>query len=165
MTIRYLTVDELVYINDNLPVLQPIHKILRGKDKVRDMDLLEAAAGRPMQSVFGTDAYLTLEEKAAALLHSIARNHPFADGNKRTATIAALFMLDVNGRRAQWDEDEALERIIEVAEGRTSLDEFAAWLRTTDGEPALESDGARDMEIIQRIMTEHVSLLDRLAAR
>ncbi len=165
MTIRYLTVDELVYINECLPVLQPIHKILRGKDKVRDMDLLEAAAGRPMQTVFGTDAYPTLEEKAASLLHSIARNHPFVDGNKRTAAVAVLFMLEVNGRRVRWKEDDALDRIVAIAEGQASVAQFAAWLDTEAGELFLESEKGRDVQIIWRILTDHARLLDRLAAR
>ena len=89
---RYVTVDELVYINEQVVTGEAIHSIVKGKRAVRDMGLLEAAAARPMASAFGEDAYLTLGEKVAVLLHSVARNHAFADGNKRTATVAALFM-------------------------------------------------------------------------
>jgi death-on-curing protein len=162
---RYLTTDELIYINDQFPPKTPIHTIVQGRRKVRDLDLLEAAAGRPMQTVFGEDAYPTLPEKAAALLHSIARNHPFADGNKRTATLAALFMLLVNGLKVQWDAPDALEQILDVAEGRRSVADFAAWLPTEPGTPAPEQDAEADMQAIAQLMVEHRWLLDELEQR
>lgn len=163
---RYLTVDELIYINEALPGNDQIHKILKGKQKVRDMGLLEAAAARPLQTVFGEDAYPTLPEKVAALVHSLARNHPFADGNKRTATVAAIFMLQVNGLRPTWDKSQALAHIVAVAEGEEDAADFAAWLHTEpDGKPSLDQDAEADMKIIARIMTEHKWLLDELAKR
>lgn len=162
---RFVTVDELIYINEQLHYEQPVHKILQGKQKVRDMDLLEAAAGRPMQTVFGEDAYPTLEEKAAALLHSIARNHPFADGNKRTATVAAIFMLRVNGLHVHWQAEAALEQILLIAEGKRTPAEFAAWLPTTAAEPMPEQDAEADMQAIAAIMAEHQWLLAELEGR
>lgn len=162
---RYLTTDELIYINEQFPSKIPIHTIVQGRRKVRDMDLLEAAAGRPMQTVFGEDAYPTLPEKAAALLHSIARNHPFADGNKRTATLAALFMLLVNGLRVRWEPEAALDQILDVAEGRRSVTDFALWLPTEPGTPALEQDAEADMQTIAQLMAEHRWLLNELEKR
>lgn len=162
---RYLTVDELIYINEQIPNSDRIHKILKGKQRVRDMALLEAAWGRAMQSVFGADAYPTLPEKAAALLHSVARNHPFTDGNKRTASIAALFMLRVNGMLPAWDAAEALEKITAVAEGKLGAEDFAAWLPLTPGPPSLAPDADHDTRAIAAIMTEHRWLLDELAKR
>ena len=162
---RFITVDELVYINEQLHTAEPIHKILKGKQKVRDMDLLEAAVGRPMQTVFGADAYPRLEEKAAALLHSIARNHPFADGNKRTATIGAIFMLRVNGLEVTWNPKAALTAILDVAEGRCSVADFAAWLPTSSIPPSLEQEAETDMQLIGQIMTDHRWLLDELEKR
>jgi|SRR5690606_3973527 death-on-curing protein len=162
---RYLTTDELIYINEQFPSKVPIHTIVQGRRKVRDMDLLEAAAGRPMQTVFGVDAYPTLPEKAAALLHSIARNHPFADGNKRTATLAALFMLLVNGLRVRWEPEVALEQILDVAEGRRSVVDFASWLPTEPGISMPEQDAEADMQIIAQLMAEHRWLLNELEQR
>ncbi len=162
---RYLTIDELVYINEQIPNSDRIHRILKGKQRVRDMGLLEAAWGRPMQTVFGQDAYPSLAEKAAALLHAIARNHPFADGNKRTATIAALFMLETNGLRPVWDPAQALERIVSLAEGRLSQADFAAWLPLAPCPPQPEPDASADMATIARIMADHRWLLDELAQR
>lgn len=162
---RYLTTDELIYINEQFPSKVPIHTIVDGRRKVRDMDLLEAAAGRPMQTVFGEDAYPTLPEKAAALLHSIARNHPFADGNKRTATLAAVFMLLVNGLRVQWEPEAALEQILDVAEGRRSVADFARWLPTQPGRASPEQDAEADMQTISQLLAEHRWLLDELEQR
>ncbi len=162
---RYLTADELIYINEQLPSGDAIHKILKGRQRVRDMTLLEAAVLRPSTSAFGQDAYPTPQEKAAALLHSIARNHAFADGNKRTATIAAIFMLEVNGLRVTWKPEEALTHILAMAEGNLSVQDFAAWLPTAPRDTSPEQEANADMQAITRIMAEQRWLLDELAAR
>lgn len=84
---------------------------------VRDHGLLESAAARPRATAFGQDAYPTLEEKAAALLHSLARNHPLLDGNKRLALAGTIAFLGVNGRRLTATNDEAHDLVIHVAVG------------------------------------------------
>ncbi len=162
---RYLTTDELIYLNEQLPTSDAIHKILKGKQRVRDMALLEAAALRPTTSAFGEDAYPTPQEKAAALLHSQARNHPFADGNKRTATIAAIFMLEVNGLCVTWQPEAALAQIVAIAEGKLSVPEFAAWLPTEPCASSPEPDADDDAQAIARIMMVHRWLLGELARR
>lgn len=162
---RYVTVDELVYINEQVVTGEAIHSIVEGKRAVRDMGLLEAAAARPMASAFGTDAYPTLDEKAAVLLHSLARNHPFADGNKRTATVAALFMLAVNGQQVIWDEQEALTWIVAIAEGKQSPEAFATWLQTETTEALPEADAVRDSALIASIIGHHAWLLAELAGQ
>ncbi len=63
-----------------------------GEAEVRDLGLLQSAAARPQASAFGEDAYPSLLEKSAALVHSIARNHALVDGNKRL-TLAGLIAL------------------------------------------------------------------------
>jgi len=68
-----------------------------GRGGLRDRGLLESALHRPFQSAFGKDIYPRIEEKAAALFHSLIANHPFVDGNKRTAvTAVSLFLLANN---------------------------------------------------------------------
>jgi death-on-curing protein len=84
---------------------------------VRDAGLLEAAAARPQTSVFGADAYPTLEQKAAALTHSLARNHALVDGNKRLALGGLLAFLGINGRRLTMTNDEAYDLIIAISIG------------------------------------------------
>jgi len=118
-----------------------------------------------MASAFGEDAYLTLGEKAAVLLHSVARNHAFADGNKRTATVATLFMLAVNGQQVTWDDNEALSWIIAIAEGKQTPEAFAAWLPTEASDPTPEPDATRDSTLITRLITTHGWLLTELASR
>jgi death-on-curing protein len=159
---RYLTLSELIYINGR--VLDN-DQIATGKQKVRDLSLLEAAALRPAASAFGEDAYPSLREKTAALFHSIARNHPFTDGNKRTATVAALMMLRVNGQRAAWDMEEALDKILQLAENRLELDVLAAWLPLIDDVPMTQPDATADRALIDSIITEQKWLLDELQQR
>ncbi|QPC84445.1 type II toxin-antitoxin system death-on-curing family toxin [Phototrophicus methaneseepsis] len=159
---RYPTYSELIFINGRILNDEAIQT---GKQKIRDIDLLQAAEMRPQASAFGEDAYPTIEVKTAALLHAIARNHPFKDGNKRTATVAALFMLHVNGWRVQWDMPTALTMILDLAEGRTTLDQFSEWLKLDPGEAAPEPDLANDTMIIDQIIEEQKWLLNELAER
>jgi len=84
---------------------------------VRDRGLLESAAFRPQTTVFGDDAYPRLEGKAAALMHSLARNHLLVDGNKRLALAGTIAILGVNGRRLTLSNDEAYDLVIDVATG------------------------------------------------
>lgn len=159
---RYPSYSELIFINGRIlndPDLQS------GKKKVRDIDLLLAAEQRPQSSAFGEDAYPNLKEKAVVLFHSISRNHPFADGNKRTATVAALFLLAINGEKVVWKPQSALDRILNVAEGRTEFQDFVKWLQTEPCESSLEPDIKRDTMIIDRIIEEQKWLLDELAER
>ena len=84
---------------------------------IRDPGLLESALARPRASAFGADAYPTLETKAAALAHSLARNHALVDGNKRLTLAATIAFLGVNGRRLTFSNDEAYDFIVGLASG------------------------------------------------
>lgn len=100
---------------------------------IRDAGLLEAAAMRPRASVFGEDAYPTLDEKAAALLESIVRNHPLIDGNKRLGWLATVIFYALNGVDLDAPEDPAYDLVIGIAEGRidyrASAAALAAWTK------------------------------------
>ena len=85
---RYLTVEQALRI---------ARAAVGGPIEVRDIGLLESAVHRPRASVLGQDAYPDLFTKAAALLHSLARNHPLVDGNKRLAWLATYVFLAKNG--------------------------------------------------------------------
>ncbi len=156
---RYITLSELIFINGTL-LNKP--EIITGKRHIRDIQLLEAAVARPAASAFGEDAYPTLREKSAAMLHSVARNHPFADGNKRTATVGAVFMLHVNGERVIWKPEDALQTILNVAEGGLNVTELAAWFPLESQNPSLAPDADIDMHLIDQIIKEHRWLLDEL---
>jgi death-on-curing protein len=105
----YLTYADLLYVGQ---------RALGGDVPVRDQGLLESALARPRASAFGRDAYGSLNEKAAALTHSLARNHGLIDGNKRLSLAALIAFLGMNGRRLSWSNDEAYEFIMDVASGR-----------------------------------------------
>jgi death on curing protein len=97
---------------------------------VRDYGLLEAALARPQATAFGKDAYPDLDAKAAALLHSIARNHALIDGDKRLALAAVIAFYGLNGRRLTLTNDEAYNLVISVAAGQLdAVDAIAAILR------------------------------------
>ncbi|RWZ52855.1 type II toxin-antitoxin system death-on-curing family toxin [Labedella phragmitis] len=102
--------------------LRDLERIARraiGPDvRVRDAGLLEAACARARTTVLGADAYPSLAEKSAALVHSLAKNHPLLDGNKRLTLAGLIVFLGVNGRRLVWSNDEAYDFIMDVAEGR-----------------------------------------------
>ena len=105
----YLTLAELMYVAE---------RTLGADVPVRDHGLLESALVRPPATAFGEDAYAGLDEKAAALLHSLARNHALVDGNKRLALAATIAFLGLNGRRLTLTNDQAYELIMDVAAGR-----------------------------------------------
>ncbi|MCZ3388144.1 MAG: type II toxin-antitoxin system death-on-curing family toxin [Actinomycetia bacterium] len=114
----YLFVEDLLRLTQIL-----------GAGPVRDVGLLDSAAARPPSSPFGQDAYPSVPEKAAALLHSVAANHPLVDGNKRLAWLAAVVFLDLNGWDVGIDEDEAFDLVIDVASGAGDLPKLAQRLR------------------------------------
>lgn len=95
---------------------------------VRDVGLLDSAIARPQSSVFGEDAYPTLTLKAAALLHSLARNHALVDGNKRLAWLATVVFLDLNGHEPALTDDEAFHLVLSVAEGKIDVPAIAVEL-------------------------------------
>jgi death on curing protein len=93
-------------------------RTLGAEPEVRDAGLLESALARPRASALGEDAYPGIHEKAAALLHSLARNHALVDGNKRLALAATIAFYGMNGLRLTLTNDEAYDLIVEVASGR-----------------------------------------------
>ena len=117
---RHLTVEQALRIA-RIAVGGPI--------QVRDIGLLEAAVHRPRASVLGQDAYPDLYAKAGALLHSLARNHPFVDGNKRLAWLATYVFLAKNEIGLDPDDDAAYDLVIAVAAGEIDdVGEIAAVL-------------------------------------
>ncbi len=105
----YLTLPELIHVAE---------RALGGPAAVRDHGLLESALARPQTVVYGEEAYPELEQKVAALLHSIVKNHALIDGNKRLGLAATIAFLGINGRRLTLTNDQAYQLIMDVAAGR-----------------------------------------------
>jgi death-on-curing protein len=117
----YLDLDSLLHIAT---------RTLGDAPAVRDYGLLESALSRPRASAFGEDAYPDLHEKAAALLHSLTRNHALVDGNKRLALAATIAFLGINGQRLTLSNDEAYDLVIAIATGALDdVPKIAAVLR------------------------------------
>ncbi len=89
-----------------------------GTFEVRDIGLLESAAARPRSTAFGEDAYPSIHHKAAALLHSVARNHPLVDGNDRLSLAATIAFYGLNGMQLTLSNDEAYELVMAIASGQ-----------------------------------------------
>jgi death-on-curing protein len=100
-----------------------------GVGPVRDVGLLDSAAARPRSSAFGEDAYPELDLKAAALLHSIARNRTLLDGNKRLAWLATVVLLDLNGQVPDLDDDAAFDLVMDAAQGTVDVEKIASRLQ------------------------------------
>lgn len=114
--IRYLTASDLYNLNDT---------VTEGHTFVRDVNLLNYAVRRPKLELFGEVQFPTLIDKAAALLHSVAYHHLFADGNKRTAVLAVTLFLRVNGYRLTWDDATEQVFILEIAQGKYDVAQIA----------------------------------------
>jgi death-on-curing protein len=91
--------------------------------------LIESALARPLQSVIGKDAYSNPYTKAAALLDSIANNHGFRDGNKRTAMAAASFFLDNSDINLDITNQEYEDFMLHVVNNKPEVNEISSWLR------------------------------------
>jgi death-on-curing protein len=116
----YLTLPELMHVAG---------RVLGPEVAVRDYGLLEAALARPQATAFGKDAYPSLDTKAAALLHSLTRNHALIDGNKRLGLAAVIAFYGFNGRRLTLTNDEAYALVMKVAAGELDhVEEIAAVL-------------------------------------
>ena len=98
-----------------------------GASGLRDEGLLESALARPVNlHAYGESDPFVL---ASAYAFGIARNHPFVDGNKRTAFLAAYLFLGANGLKLIADEISATDSMLAVASGTMNETEFSEWLR------------------------------------
>ena len=95
---------------------------------IRDIGLLESACARPQTTVFGDPAYPGLSEQAAALIHSLARNHALVDGNKRLAWSGMKVFLLMNGVQLTYTVDDAEEFVLQIARGDIDVPAIAAWI-------------------------------------
>jgi death on curing protein len=116
--VDYLSVDDLLEVAAG--VLDDV--------AVRDAGLLASAAARPQTTVFGADAYPNFTDKAAALMHSLARNHALVDGNKRLAWAATRTFCLLNERDIGYDVDDAERVVLGVAAGDIDVPELAQWI-------------------------------------
>jgi len=119
---KYLTAEQVLFIHARLI------EETGGSHGVRDLKMMKYALGRVQARFNEQDLSPDLFSKAAALIDSLIRNHPFVDGNKRTGVTAAGLFLHRNGYRLVADRNDLVEMTMRIAESQTSLDELAIWL-------------------------------------
>ena len=129
---EYLSIAEVLLVHARL--------IQRtgGSKGLSSMALLESAVARPQATYGGTDLYSDVWRKAAALMHSLIRNHPFVDGNKRAALTAMAVFLELNDHPLTASNEEVLAFTERAASGETGVVEMAEWLRGLSRSPEEE---------------------------
>lgn len=119
----FLSLDQILSLHDD--------QIRRygGSRGTRDLGLLQSAIGTVTATFGGAFLHETLFEMASAYLFHICRNHPFLDGNKRTAIAAALTFLEMNGVEIEADEDDLYDLVVGVAVGKVTKAEVAVFFQ------------------------------------
>lgn len=120
-------------VDEDLEFVIGIHDVIidesGGSKGLHDEGTLRSALGRPKRTAFGQELYADYLSRAAAMLDSIARNHPFRDGNKRTAMAVAVIYLDLNGIRVDFTNLEYEEFMLYVVNKKPDIKEITEWLK------------------------------------
>lgn len=121
---KYLTVEQVIDFHDDL-----LNQFggLRG---IRDKNLLRSALEAPKMTFEGAEMYPSIFDKAAAYLYLLTKNHPFSDGNKRTAFVATLVFLEVNQVKTSFDTADLESVVVEVANGNIGKIELSLFLES-----------------------------------
>ena len=120
---NYLTPEQVLFIHYRLI------EETGGSHGIRDLSMLQSALARPMATFDRKDLYPDLFSKAASLMHSIIKNHPFVDGNKRTAIAVASIFLFRNGYNLKVSNKELERFTLKVAREDIELREIAHWFK------------------------------------
>jgi len=123
VALLFLSLDEALEIHDDQI------KRYGGAPGVREFGLLQSALAMPRAGGTGGYYHTDLCEMAAAYLYHIVRNHPFVDGNKRTAVAAALVFLLMNGIEIRVTDDELVNTVLAVADGTLTKSGVAEFFR------------------------------------
>lgn len=118
----YVTIEDLLTLIDDMEI-----------GPIRDLGLLDSAAHRPTTSLYGHEAYSTLDDKAAVLLESLVRNHPLVDGNKRLGWLAVVVFYGLNGIELEAPDDDAYDLVVGMAAGTVPSEiasaQLGSWVR------------------------------------
>lgn len=119
---RYLTARQILLLHSRLI------DVTGGSHGVRDNERIQSAVEAPKQEVFSEVQYKTVHEKAAVYIRNIIFNHPFVDGNKRTAIICGLTFLELNGYLTKFKKSDIEKMAIRIVTRRLGINEIAQWL-------------------------------------
>ena len=119
----YPSLDEVVAIHFR------VTQKTGGSSGIRDWDLLSSALGRPQATFDGQGLYPDIYIKAAALIQSLALNHPFVDGNKRTALASTEYFLHLNGIELEATQEQKVGFTLWVENQKPVVEEIAKWIK------------------------------------
>ena len=120
---KFLTIKQVIGIQTE------IIDVFGGAKGIRSKNLLESAVFRMRASFDGKDLYPDIFTKAAAIFESLAKNHPFVDGNKRTAFVSAVTFLEINGHETEFDKENAEEFILKMISREKSFKQIVNFLK------------------------------------
>ncbi|MEX1068472.1 MAG: type II toxin-antitoxin system death-on-curing family toxin [Patescibacteria group bacterium] len=120
---KYLPAENILQIH--FEVIEAIG----GAHGLRDLGLLESAAERPRATFGGKSLYPNLFLKGAALVHSLLLNHPFTDGNKRTAVLVLMEFFLLNGKEISATQKEVVDFALWIENQKPEIEEIAAWIK------------------------------------
>ncbi len=120
---NYLSPEQILFIHARLI------EETGGSHGVRDLGGLQSALARPQASFDAQDLYPDVFHKAAALMDSLIRNHPFLDGNKRTGVATAGIFLLRNGYQLTASNASMVTMVMQIAQSQTDIAKIAAWLQ------------------------------------
>ena len=121
--IYYLTIDEVLFIHEIMISLYG------GRGDIHDFTMLHSAIERPKATFGGKDLYPTIFEKGAALIQSLILNHPFDDGNKRTAITAAARFFYINGYQLELSLKKSIQFALDIDSHKLSFEEIVSWFK------------------------------------
>lgn len=124
MKVIFLEIDEVIAIHERML------KIGGGREGIRDFTLIHSAVERPKAFFAGKDLYPTVWLKAAALIHSLVKNHAFNDGNKRTGFFSTLRFLNLNGYDLDVEDKEIINFTLDIGVKKLNLEDISLWLKT-----------------------------------
>lgn len=120
---KYLTAEQVLFIHSRL-----IDET-GGSHGIRDLGLLQSAIARPRATFGGEDLYSDIFHKAAALMESLIKNHPFIDGNKRAAISSTGLFLGINGYNLETSQKELEDFTLKMATGKTTVTDAVKWFK------------------------------------
>ena len=120
---EYLTPEQVLFLHSRLV------SETGGAHGVRDLGMLLSALGRPQTTFEDKELYPDLFTKTAALMDSLVRNHPFVDGNKRTAITAAGIFLSINRYQLKVENSEMVRFTLACAQSQLNLEEITEWFK------------------------------------
>lgn len=123
-----MQIPEFLQIADVLEIHQILIDLLGGMPEIRDEGLLESALSQPQATFFGELLHPTIHAQAAAYLYHMAKNHPFLDGNKRTAYGVMETFLRLNGYTIDLSNEQAYNMVMQVAQGEMSKEALSSLL-------------------------------------